>query len=203
MAVKAYYFLGKALIEKKQHTEALTKLKIAYQLGSKQKVKYINDILQALLLARKKKWDDDEIIRIEKESGLLLYVKELVTKDYTQQLNKVDENDQEKIEEIKYNMDEKLSAVQTVFEHSEKNLMKREIPDAYLDKISFNMMIDPVFTPDGITYERQSLLDHFARNGHFDPITRKPCTESQLVPNLSLREAIEDFLKDNGWAADY
>lgn len=43
--------------------------------------------------------------------------------------------------------DEKLSAVQTVFEHSEKNLMKREIPDAYLDKISFNMMIDPVFTP--------------------------------------------------------
>lgn len=83
---------------------ALAKLKIAYQLGSKQKVKYINDILQALLLARKKKWDDDEIIRIEKESELLHYVKQLVVKDYTQQLNEVDENDQEKIEEIKYNM---------------------------------------------------------------------------------------------------
>jgi STIP1 family protein 1 len=65
------------------------------------------------------------------------------------------------------------------------------------------MMHDPVFTPDGITYERQSLLEHFSKNGNFDPITRRSCTEKQLVPNLSLREAIEDFLKDNGWAADY
>lgn len=80
-------------------------------------------------------------------------------------------------------------------------IQRREIPDAYLDKISFNIMHDPVFTPDGITYERQSLLDHFKRNGYFDPISRRPCTEKQLVPNLSLREAIEDFLKDNGWAA--
>lgn len=62
-------------------------------------------------------------------------------------------------------------------------------------------MHDPVFTPDGITYERQSLLDHFSKNGNFDPITRRPCNEKQLVPNLSLREAIEDFLKENGWAA--
>ncbi|CAO3639312.1 unnamed protein product [Cunninghamella blakesleeana] len=203
MAVKAYYFLGKALIEKKQHTEALTKLKIAYQLGSHQKVKYINDILQALLLARKRKWDDDEVVRLEKESELLRYVKKLVAKDYDQKLNDIGNNDPEIVEEIKYNMDEKLSAVQMVFEHSKENLTRREIPDAYLDKISFNVMHDPVFTPDGITYERQSLLDHFARNGHFDPITRKPCTEHQLVANLSLREAIEDFLKENGWAADY
>lgn len=62
-------------------------------------------------------------------------------------------------------------------------------------------MHDPVFTPDGITYERQSLIDHFQRNGNFDPISRRPCTEQQLIPNLSLREAIEDFLRDNGWAA--
>jgi STIP1 family protein 1 len=88
-----------------------------------------------------------------------------------------------------------------VFVKSKDNATRREIPDAYLDKISFNIMHDPVFTPDGITFERQSLLDHFHRNGYFDPITRKPCTEQQLVPNLSLREAIEDFLTDNGWAA--
>lgn len=54
---------------------------------------------------------------------------------------------------------------------------------------------------DGFTYERQSLLDHFARNGHVDPITGRPCKESDLVPNRSLKEAIEDFLKENGWAA--
>ncbi|CAO3693334.1 hypothetical protein G6F70_007219 [Rhizopus microsporus] len=200
--VKAYYLLGQALTEKKQHTEALNKLKIGYQLAIQQKVKYVNDILQALLLARKKKWEDDEAIRLEKESELLRYVKGLIEKERKELLEK-EGTDEEAVDTINYNIDEKLRKVENVFVQSRENATRRDIPDAYLDKISFNIMHDPVFTPDGITYERQSLLDHFKRNGYFDPITRKACKESDLVPNLSLREAIEDFLKDNGWAADY
>ncbi|KAI9247007.1 Stub1 protein [Helicostylum pulchrum] len=190
-SVKAYYLIGQALIEKKQHTEALNKLKTGYELAIQQKVKYVNDIIQALLVARKRKWDDDEAIRLEKEDELLRYVKGLIERERSELLSKAE--DEEATETINYNIDERLSKVET----------RREIPDAYLDKISFNIMHDPVFTPDGITYERQSLLDHFQRNGNFDPITRRPCTEKQLIPNLSLREAIEDFLKENGWAADY
>ncbi|KAG2205822.1 hypothetical protein INT47_004005 [Mucor saturninus] len=199
--VKAYYLIGQALIEKKQHTEALNKLKTGYQLAIEQKVKYVNDIIQALLVARKRKWDDDEAVRLEKEDELLHYVKGLIEKERADLLK--DTIDEEEIETINYKIDERLSQVQTVFVQSKDNSHRREIPDAYLDKISFNIMHDPVFTPDGITYERQSLLDHFSRNGNFDPITRRPCTERQLIPNLSLREAIEDFLKENGWAADY
>ncbi|KAI9008842.1 E3 ubiquitin-protein ligase CHIP-like protein [Phycomyces nitens] len=200
--VKAYYLLGQALIEKKQHTEALNKLKTAYTLAIQQKVKYVNDILQALLMARKRRWDDEEAIRLERESELLRYVKGLIEADRDRLIKEAGDNEEAK-EEADYYADERLAKIQTVFEHSKENTMRREIPDAYLDKISFNIMHDPVFTPDGITYERQSLLDHFERNGHFDPITRRSCSESQLVPNLSLREAIEDFLKENGWAADY
>ncbi|KAG0175396.1 hypothetical protein DFQ28_000928 [Apophysomyces sp. BC1034] len=200
--VKAYYLLGQALIEKKQHTEALNKLKRAYTLAIDQKVKYVNDILHALLMARKKKWDDDEAVRLERESELLRYVKNLVQERRQKELNDA-ATDEEKVDEINYNTDERLAKIQSVFEHSKENLMRREIPDAYLDKISFLIMHDPVFTPDGITYERQSLLDHFARNGNFDPISRAHLAESQLIPNRSLKEAIEDFLKDNGWAADY
>jgi hypothetical protein len=54
---------------------------------------------------------------------------------------------------------------------------------------------------DGITYERHSIETHFEKIGEFDPLTRKPCTKKDLIPNLSLREAIEDFLAENGWAA--
>ncbi|KAI8062152.1 hypothetical protein BC940DRAFT_309261 [Gongronella butleri] len=201
--VKAFYLLGQALIELKQHTEALSKLKTAYELARHQRVKYVNDILQALLMARKRKWDDAESARLERESELLRYVKGLVDAERAQQLAQVDVGDDEEIDEINYNSDARLVAIQTVFEHSKENLMRREIPDAYLDKISFNIMHDPVFTPDGITYERQSLIDNFAHNGYFDPISGNPCTEKDLIPNRSLREAIEDFLKDNGWAADY
>ncbi|KAI8369815.1 hypothetical protein EDC96DRAFT_503481 [Choanephora cucurbitarum] len=201
--VKAYYLIGQALTEKKQHGEALNKLKKGYELAIVQKVKYVNDILQALLLARKRKWEDDEAVRLEKESELLRYVKSLIEKERKEQLATTDPEDQEAIDTINYHIDERLSKIETVFVHSKENSMRREIPEAYLDKISFNIMHDPVFTPDGITYERQSLIDHFQRNGSFDPISRRPCTEQQLIPNLSLREAIEDFLKDNGWAADY
>ncbi|CAO3655675.1 unnamed protein product [Mucor hiemalis] len=200
--VKAYYLIGQALIEKKQHTEALNKLKTGYELAIQQKVKYVNDIIQALLVARKR-WEDDEAIRLEKEFELLRYVKGLIEKERVELLKAVDPTDEEAIDTINYHIDERLSHVQVVFVQSKDNSTRRVIPDAYLDKISFNIMHDPVFTPDGITYERQSLLDHFAKNGNFDPITRRSCTEKQLVPNLSLREAIEDFLKENGWAADY
>ncbi|KAJ8653890.1 hypothetical protein O0I10_010457 [Lichtheimia ornata] len=200
--VKAYYLLGQALIEKKQHTEALNKLKTAYELAIQQRVKYVNDILQALLTARKRKWDDQEADRLVRESSLLQYVKNLVEAERKRQLEEAGD-DEEKIDEINYLTDEQEAKIQKVFEQSKENLMRREIPDAYLDKISFNIMHDPVFTPDGFTYERQSLLDHFARNGHVDPITGRPCKESDLVPNRSLKEAIEDFLKENGWAADY
>ncbi|KAI8972084.1 hypothetical protein BDB01DRAFT_811311 [Pilobolus umbonatus] len=204
--VKAYYLIGQALIEKKEHKEALARLKMAYELAIQQKVKYVNDILQALLTARKRKWEDDEAVRLEKESELLHYVKDLIQQERDRKISEIgtegDER-QEEVETIEYHTDETIRKIETVFVQSKDNAQRREIPDAYLDKISFNIMHDPVFTPDGFTYERQSLLDHFARNGHFDPITRRPCKESQLVPNLSLREAIEDFLKDNGWAADY
>ncbi|KAI8089304.1 Stub1 protein [Halteromyces radiatus] len=199
--VKAYYLLGQALIHKKQHAEALAKLKIAYDLAMQQKVKYINDILQALLMARKKKWDDDEVVRLEKECELLRYVENLVEKERTEQLDQ-NKDDPDKMDEINYNSDERLAAIQQVFKQSQHQ-PRPPLPQAYLDPISFNVLHQPYITPDGITYERQSLLEHFERNGHFDPITRNPCTEKDLIPNLSLRESIEDFLKDNGWAADY
>ncbi|RUS32135.1 hypothetical protein BC938DRAFT_476217 [Jimgerdemannia flammicorona] len=130
--------------------------------------------------------------------------------------------------------DERLSQIESIFEQADENLKKRDVPDYFVDKISFNIMhvivrfvinlvypdcffvplisvlfscqllhLDPVITTSGITYERDSLRNHFRRIGYFDPLTRRPCTEEALIPNLSLKEAIEDFIIKNGWAADY
>ncbi|CAO3693905.1 unnamed protein product [Umbelopsis ramanniana] len=200
--VKGHYLLGNALIEKKMFTEALSSLKKAYTLAMEQRVKYVGDILQALLIARKKKWDENEVARMERESETFKYVKGLVEKERKELLEEAGE-DEEKIDDVNFIQDERLSRIQKVFEQSKENVMRREIPDAYLDKISFNIMHDPCFTPDGITYERHSIETHFDKIGEFDPLTRRPCTRKDLIPNLSLREAIEDFLAENGWAADY
>jgi hypothetical protein len=71
-------------------------------------------------------------------------------------------------------------------------------------------MEDPVVTVSGVSYERYALLEHFKRNGQFDPVTRLPtCSkvlisnhyhrvpvDSELIfPNVIIKEDIESFIE--------
>jgi STIP1 family protein 1 len=66
-----------------------------------QRVKYVGDILQALLIARKKKWDEGEVARMERESDIFKYVKGLIEKERQELLEKAD-GDEEKIDDVNY-----------------------------------------------------------------------------------------------------
>jgi len=74
------------------------------------------------------------------------------------------------------------------------------VPDYLCCKISLEIFNDPVITPCGITYEKALLLDHLRKVGPFEPTTRKPLQTDQLVPNLTIKEAVLDFLAKNRWA---
>ncbi len=80
---------------------------------------------------------------------------------------------------------------------------KHEVPDVMCGQISFQLMMDPVITPSGITYDRRSIMAHLQQVGHFEPITRQPLTADQLVPNPAMKEVVSQFLETNPWAADY
>uniref|UniRef100_A0A8R1IGY9 RING-type E3 ubiquitin transferase n=1 Tax=Caenorhabditis japonica TaxID=281687 RepID=A0A8R1IGY9_CAEJA len=81
-------------------------------------------------------------------------------------------------------------------------------------KITLELMKEPVIVPSGITYDREEIVQHLRRIGHFDPVTRKPLTENEIIPNYALKEVIyfflkikniifkviEKFLDDNPWA---
>lgn len=97
----------------------------------------------------------------------------------------------------------RLSQLECIFSQCGENSKKREIPDHFCGKISFEIMTDPVISKSGITYDRPELIQHFNKIGFFDPITRESLTYSDLIPNLSLKEAIEEWLVHNGWAHDY
>lgn len=79
----------------------LTEFYIAYAHAMEQRVKYVGDILQALLVARKKKWDEGELARIERESEIFKYVKGLLEKERKERLAAAGE-DEEKIDEVNY-----------------------------------------------------------------------------------------------------
>ncbi|CAB4476156.1 uncharacterized protein OCT59_018193 [Rhizophagus irregularis] len=220
-SVKGHYMLGQALTEKAEFDLAISHLQTAYDLAIKDKVTFSGEIIQALLSAKKRKWELEEQRLRKNESEFLKYIKGLINTEREKQLQKVNQSKnsfgstisklvnlhsteiQDKLDQINKSYDEKLSQIEQVFAQSEENRGPKEVPDYFLDKISFNIMYDPVITPSGITYERTHLKEHFKKIGHFDPLSRLECREADLYPNLALKEAIEDYLNKNGWAADY
>lgn len=65
------------------------------------------------------------------------------------------------------------------------------------------MAADPASqTKTGKSYERSSIMEHLRRSST-DPVTREPLMVYDLRPNLALKQACEEFVQQNGWAADW
>ena len=71
-----------------------------------------------------------------------------------------------------------------------------------IDNITFQFMHDPVITKSGQSYERSTIEAHL-KISPTDPLTREPLRKEDLRPNLALKQACEEFLEKNGWAADW
>ena len=59
-------------------------------------------------------------------------------------------------------------------------------------------MLDPVITSSGTSFDRHVIMEHLQKVGPFDPLTRQPLKESDLIPNLALKACIEEFMKKGG-----
>jgi Mg-chelatase subunit ChlD len=78
------------------------------------------------------------------------------------------------------------------------NKMSKELQNSnFYCPITDEIMIDPVIDYEGNSYERTAIEEWLRSNGT-SPITRSPLNISQLVPNRSLRKAIEDELLVTG-----
>ncbi|PHH86968.1 hypothetical protein CDD83_9485 [Cordyceps sp. RAO-2017] len=98
---------------------------------------------------------------------------------------------------------QKAARLRDVFERArEQSERPRQVPEWAIDDISFGMLVDPVITKTGKSYERASIMEHLRRHPS-DPLTREPLLPSDLRPNLALRQACEEFLEENGWAVDW
>ncbi|KAA0156030.1 hypothetical protein FNF29_01448 [Cafeteria roenbergensis] len=71
-----------------------------------------------------------------------------------------------------------------------------EAPSWALCPITMDVFRDPVTAPSGNTFDRSAILAHLARS-QTDPISREPLLASQLVPNLALRHAIDEWMRAN------
>lgn len=90
-------------------------------------------------------------------------------------------------EELKSNLDdEKESAYQV-----ESDLI---VPPGFECPITDEIMQDPVIALDGISYERAAIQEWFGRGNHLSPVTHTKLPNLTLIPNISLRKAIQEFV---------
>ena len=71
-----------------------------------------------------------------------------------------------------------------------------EIPTEFMCPITLSVMVDPVITADGHSYERGSIED-WLLSSKTSPLTNRPLTSRTLIPNQSLRSLIDKFWETN------
>ncbi|XGW05453.1 hypothetical protein V3C99_016089 [Haemonchus contortus] len=215
--VKAYYFGGRAAIQLGNYNEAIRLITKAKELASSQKMNFGDEIHAQMRLARREKFRVEEEKRVKEEGELQIYLRRLIEEDVSRRIAEVvstqstvessaegegthDEEVTDKVEQITQEGEQHKAQLDSLFAQIDDRRRKREIPDFLCGKISCSLLQDPVITPSGITYDRADIKQHLHRVGHFDPVTRAPLTEADLIPNLAMKEVLEHFLIENPWA---
>ncbi|RKP01915.1 hypothetical protein CXG81DRAFT_11403 [Caulochytrium protostelioides] len=204
--LKAHYRMGQALSHQPNHTQgALKALERAYRIAIEQKLDIADEIARQYRACKKTRWEVLEKSRRETETELYAYLCKMVNRDRERQLAQLspDASDDDRLA-INNAADHRLTQIQELYEAADpSNQLRPPPPDAFLGKISFEIMTDPVVAPSGITYDRTEIMSHLNQVGPFDPLARTPLSARDLYPNLALREVIDAYLAKNGWAVDY
>eukprot|EP00446_Apocalathium_sp_SHHI-4_P008988 CAMPEP_0177167214 /NCGR_PEP_ID=MMETSP0367-20130122/8434_1 /TAXON_ID=447022 ORGANISM="Scrippsiella hangoei-like, Strain SHHI-4" /NCGR_SAMPLE_ID=MMETSP0367 /ASSEMBLY_ACC=CAM_ASM_000362 /LENGTH=358 /DNA_ID=CAMNT_0018613307 /DNA_START=20 /DNA_END=1093 /DNA_ORIENTATION=+ len=69
------------------------------------------------------------------------------------------------------------------------------LPNCFRCPINQEIMSQPVFAADGVTYERENILAYFSSGRRTSPSTGEVLSSLELLPNLALREAIESYME--------
>lgn len=197
-SVKAHYMLGLALLQKKKFGEGVKQLERALDLGrgANPKGYMVEEIWQELARAKYMEWEHEST----KRSWELQTLKQACEAALKEKHNLDAPETEGFVDETAISISDQLKALNLVFKKASEDDTPTEVPSYLCCNITLDIFRDPVITPCGVTYERAVILDHLQKVGEFDPVTREPLNQSQLVPNLAIKEAVRAYLEANGWA---
>ncbi|KAM0563425.1 hypothetical protein ACHAPJ_001146 [Fusarium lateritium] len=199
--MKARYYLAQAQLALRDYDASLASALHAHKLCAATNDRSLAAVTNLALRCKKERWDDREKKRMREAKDLEREVLELLGREKDAALVETDDGMEK--QEIEEESEAKMERMKDIFERARADAeKKREVPDWAIDDISFGFMVDPVTTKTGKSYERSSIMEHLRRHPS-DPLTREPLVASELRPNLALKQACEEFLEHNGWAADW
>lgn len=74
-----------------------------------------------------------------------------------------------------------------------------EMPNEFLCPISQELMMFPLMTRSGQSYDKESIIEWISQHNHTCPLTRRPLKVSDLVPNNALRMRIQVWCNENNY----
>ncbi|KAM5347909.1 hypothetical protein ACJ41O_007733 [Fusarium nematophilum] len=199
--MKARYYLAQAQVALRDYDAALESALRAHALCAASNDRSLAAVTALVLRCKKERWDDREKKRARETRDLEREVLDMLGRDGNGAL--MEAEDELERREIEEETEAKMARMRDIFERARTESEKRrEVPEWAIDDISFGIMVDPVITKTGKSYERASIMEHLRRHPS-DPLTREPLVPSELRPNLGLKQACEEFLEENGWAVDW
>ena len=194
-SIKAHYLLGLALGSiGSSHDEGIGHLKRALDLCKEATVSYKEDILRALLSLRKRKWEAGRHTAEARLQDAQALAAQFMREPMDVQQDEGGDGGPT------FDIQQAQACMVEALEMLSRRTLPHRVPDHMCCQISMELMLEPVTTPCGITYERKALLEHLKKVGKFDPISRKPLDVHQLAPNLALKEVISQYLEQHPWA---
>ncbi|CAN1130936.1 E3 ubiquitin-protein ligase CHIP [Linum perenne] len=224
---KAHHMLGLALLKREEYAEGIKALERALDLGRgpNQTGYMVEEIWQELAKAKYSLWEQESVQRSWELQNLKQACVSALKEKYflddhqgegiseeaattnAQQLDDLEEVfDKAAEDDIPTDVrNSKLCRLLILYQMLFTNLLfsnvhELQVPDYLCCRISLDIFRDPVITPSGVTYERGVILEHLQKVGKFDPITREPLEQHQLIPNLAIKEAVQSYLQKHGWA---
>jgi hypothetical protein len=73
-----------------------------------------------------------------------------------------------------------------------------EIPSDFICPITLQLMVAPLMTRTGLSFERAAIFGWLEQGSGSCPLTRKPLTASDLIPNRRLKTQICEWRANNG-----
>ncbi|KAJ0112287.1 hypothetical protein Patl1_01508 [Pistacia atlantica] len=162
----------------------------------------VEEIWQALARAKYLEWEQASSKRSWELQSLKEACEAALEEKYVLDISRAEESS----DEATTNHLRHMEALREVFSKAAEADTPNEVPDYLCCKITLDIFRDPVITPSGLTYERAVILEHLQKViVCFWWVTLiqsqgKPLDQSQLIPNLAIKEAVHAFLDKHGWA---
>lgn len=144
--MKAHYYLSQAQLCIGDHESALSSAQHAHAICAAHNDKSLIAVTNAVLRAKKARWDHAEKLRVREEADLERDVLRLLRRECEEDVAAaVAQADDMEVQVVTEEASRKEERVRRVFERARRKAEeRREVPDWAVDDISFGIMVDPV-----------------------------------------------------------